>query len=123
MDEAWYSELYQQNYALLYRLGRMLLADDPSMQQVIEDQIQNTFLLAWQLRKRLLRHPNPRGWLVATFRNGLRNQYRKQLREQKRRIHTLEDVAVQQLPDTNALTTEALLQTEDQRAALVSLLG
>lgn len=123
MDEAWYSELFRQNYALLYRLGRMLLVDEPSMQQVIEDQIQNTFLLAWQQRKRLMHHPNPRGWLVVTFRNGLRNHYRKQIREKKCRIVSLDDTTVRQLPDTNELTADAFLQNEDQRSTLVSLLG
>lgn len=78
--EAWLSDLFEQNYALLYRIGRIFLGSENSRDALIEDQIQETFLRAWQKRRKLQKHPNPEGWLVECFRKCLMNACRKQSR-------------------------------------------
>ena len=81
--EEWLSELFERNYALLYRVGRVFLGSDSALNILIEDQIQETFLRAWQKRGRLQKHPNPDGWLVECFRKCLMNACRKQSRSWK----------------------------------------
>lgn len=123
MDEAWLSTLYERNYALLFRVGRVFLGNDPSQHGVIEDQIQETFIQAWQKQHILEKHPNPDGWLVETFRYCLLNQCRKQVREWKRRSFSLDEETAQQIPDTSVPSAEEFVQTREQLAILQRLLG
>ena len=83
--DAWFSDLYERNYVLLYRVGRVFLGYDPVQETLIEDQIQETFIRAWQKRFFLKKHPNPDGWLVECFRRCLMNACRKKNREWKYR--------------------------------------
>ena len=84
--DKWFFDLYERNYALLYRVGRVFLAYDPVQESFIEDQIQEAFMRAWQKRSLLKHHPNPDGWLVECFRKCLVNACRKRNRERKHRV-------------------------------------
>ena len=81
LTDEWLSKMYEQDYALLYRVGRVFLGNDPARESLIEDQIQETFVRAWLKRAALKKHPNPDGWLVECFRKCLMNACRKQSRE------------------------------------------
>ena len=35
--DAWFSDLYERNYVLLYRVGRVFLGYDPVQEPLIED--------------------------------------------------------------------------------------
>ena len=63
--DAWLEALYERDYALLYRVGRVFLGSYADQEALIEDQIQETFVRAWQKRSSLQKHPNPDGWLVS----------------------------------------------------------
>lgn len=123
MDEEWLSSLYKANYTLLFRIGRVFLGNDPSQQELIEDQIQEAFVLAWQKRTLLQKHPNPDGWLVETFRFCLLNQCRKQVREWKKRGFSVDDEKAEQIPDRNTPSAEEYVQTQEQLKMLHQLLG
>ena len=48
-EDGWFSDLYERNYALLYRIGRVFLGGG-AREALIEDQIQEAFVRAWQKR-------------------------------------------------------------------------
>ena len=81
LADDWLSEMYERNYALLYRVGRVFLGAGSAKETLIEDQIQEAFVRAWQKRGTLQKHPNPDGWLVECFRKCLANACRRQNRE------------------------------------------
>lgn len=119
-DEAWLSQLFARDYALLYRVGRVFLGPESSREPLIEDQIQETFLRAWRKRDLLKKHPNPDGWLVECFRRMLLNACRKQAREWKRRA---EGASMGDLPDVSRSSPEEYARTAEQLASLRRLLG
>lgn len=122
-DEAWLSRLFEENYALLYRVGRVFLGASASRANLIEDEIQETFLLAWERRHKLARHPNPAGWLVETFRRRLMAQCRRLGREGRRRAYSLDEESLPEAADDQAPAVEALFESREQLALLKRLLG
>lgn len=119
-DEAWLSELFQRDYALLYRVGRAFAG---GRETLIEDQIQETFLTAWRKRTALRRHPNPDGWMVECFRKHLMNACRKLGREARRTAFSLDAAAEPQLPDSARLSPDDYARSREQLALLRRLLG
>ena len=122
-NEAWLSRLFEQNYALLYRVGRVFLGASASQASIIEDEIQETFILAWERRHKLARHPNPAGWLVETFRRRLMARCRRLGREWRRRAYSLDEESRPDTADDQAPAVEALLESREQLALLKRLLG
>lgn len=122
-DEAWLSELYERDYALLYRVGRIFLGSDAAREGLIEDQIQETFVRAWQKRAAVKSHPNPDGWLVECFRKCLLNACRKQAREWKRAACSLDAHPAPQFADTASLSPDEYAKTREQIDLLRRLLG
>lgn len=121
-DEQWLSDLFHQNYTLLYRVGLVFLADGDAG-GMIEEQIQETFLLAWQKRQKLRQHPNPSGWLVETFRHCLQHSCRKQIREFRHRSFDMDASDRADIQDTVHGTAEQLIEAKEQTEQLYKLLG
>lgn len=63
--EQFFEELYKKEYDDIIRFVRRLVNDNRG----IEDITQETFLEAYRKRKKLMDHPNPKGWLYITARN------------------------------------------------------
>lgn len=120
--DTWFSELYERQYALLYRIGRVFLGYDPAQETLIEDQIQETFLRAWQKRSMLKEHPNPDGWLVECFRKCLMNACRKKSREWKYRT-ALENPDAEETREPEQLSPEEYVKSREQMDLLFRLLG
>ncbi len=93
LADDWLSEMYERNYALLYRVGRIFLGAGSAKETLIEDQIQEAFVRAWQKRAALQKHPNPDGWLVDCFRKCLANACRRQNREWRRAAFSVDSQA------------------------------
>jgi RNA polymerase sigma factor (sigma-70 family) len=119
--ESWLSDLFENTYVLLYRVGRLFVG--ASQKELIEDQIQETFLLAWRYQHKLLKHPNPAGWLVEAFRRCLLSQLRKMGREWKRRAFSLDEDDRPEYADRNAPPAESFAENQEQLALLRRLLG
>ena len=123
LADDWLSEMYERNYALLYRVGRIFLGAGSAKETLIEDQIQEAFVRAWQKRGTLQKHPNPDGWLVDCFRKCLANACRRQNREWKRAAFSVDSQAAPVIPDDKYVTPEAYARSREQIALLKKLLG
>lgn len=119
----WFSEMYERNYALLYRVGRVFLGTGSAKEALIEDQIQETFVRAWQKRSSLQKHPNPDGWLVECFRNCLMNACKKQSREWRHHAFSVDAENAQPLADQTHLSPDDYARTKEQIDLLKRLLG
>lgn len=122
-EETWLSELFNRNYAMLYRVGHVFLANYPSRGNMIEDQIQETFLRAWKKRSALQNHPNPDGWLVECFRKCLMNACRKQAVVWKHTAYSLDDETTPELSDSVQELPEEYVASKEQIELLMRLLG
>ena len=122
-SEVWLSDLYQRNYALLYRIGRVFLGSFANQETLIEDQIQETFIRAWQKYSLLQKHPNPDGWLVECFRKCLMNACRKQNREWQRTAFSVDMENTPPVADTKGLSPDDYVRTREQLELLKKLLG
>ncbi|MEG0995358.1 MAG: sigma-70 family RNA polymerase sigma factor [Clostridia bacterium] len=119
----WFSQLFNEHYALLYRVGAVFLGTSTAHATLIEDQIQETFMLAWRNEDKVKAHVNPTGWLVETFRRLLMAQCRKTSRERKRQLFSLDDEAQWNTPDLSATPIEEIVWNAEQLALLRRLLG
>lgn len=121
--DAWLEELYERDYALLYRVGRVFLGSNAAQETLIEDQIQETFVRAWQKRSSLQKHPNPDGWLVECFRNCLLNACKKQSREWRHHAFSVDAENAQPIADQTHLSPDDYARTKEQIDLLKRLLG
>ena len=121
--DKWFFDLYERNYALLYRVGRVFLAYDPVQESFIEDQIQETFIRAWQKRSILKHHPNPDGWVVESFRKCLTNACRKRNREWKHRVYFPDSEKPAETIDLVHLSPDEYVKSKEQIDLLFRLLG
>ena len=121
--EAWLTDLYERDYALLYRIGRIFLGSYSNQEILIEDQIQEAFLRAWEKRNSLQKHPNPDGWLVECFRKCLMNACRKQNREWMQTAFSMDMENTPAIADATKLSPDDYVRTREQIALLKKLLG
>ena len=116
--EAWLTDLYERDYALLYRIGRIFLGSYSNQEILIEDQIQEAFLRAWEKRNSLQKHPNPDGWLVECFRKCLMNACRKQNREWVQTAFSMDMENTPAIADATKLSPDDYVRTREQIALL-----
>ena len=122
-EEIWLSELYNRNYAMLFRVGRVFLGNSASSEVMIQDEIQETFLRAWKKRSILQKHPNPDGWLVECFRKCLMNACRKQAVIWKHTAYSLDEENVPTCSDKRQKSPEEYVASKEQIELLMRLLG
>lgn len=124
-DQTYITELFRRHYELLYRVGSLFLGAGQGA--LVEDQIQEVFLLAWRKRKALRDHPNPAGWLVEAMRRRLMALGRGMARESRMRAFSMDDSGGEgktgEIEDTSCVRPEDFLIGEERRALLTQLLG
>lgn len=76
-DEGALSELFKQQYMLLYNYGRKLIDDD----KVVEDAIQDIFTTIWRTRKRLNPVSSTSSYLIISLRRRLMRLKKKENKE------------------------------------------
>lgn len=122
-DEIWFSSLFEDHYALLYRIGRVFFDASCQHVELIEDQIQQTFLLAWAKRQKLTKHANPTGWLVVTFRHCMMNECRKLGRKRGRERFSFDEDDRFEMADPSAPPLESFVEDAQSKELLIKLLG
>ncbi len=100
-DMVWLETLYQENFKLLYHVGRMFAGAGPAMSGLVEDEIHEVFMLAWSKREKLKSHVNIEGWLVEAMRKRMLACYRKWHREQKHLSFSLNEENAAEPSDKN----------------------
>lgn len=108
--DAFFQKVCEENYA---DLGNFLLVLTKDREQA-QDILQETFIIAWQKRQKLISHPNPAGFLFQTARLCLKSSRRKRSREQNQVVYLDQDElanqsSLKQCPD---LIEELLLQQD-----------
>ncbi|NLO84733.1 MAG: sigma-70 family RNA polymerase sigma factor [Clostridiales bacterium] len=119
----WFSDLFEDHYALLYRIGRAFFGASHAQAEIIEDQIQQTFLLAWKNEQKLKGHANPTGWLVVTFRHCLMDECRRLGRKRGRELFSLDEDDRPDIADSTIPPLESFVQGAQSKALLIKLLG
>lgn len=76
--DRWLQELYEANYARLYKLAAYRLMTYTGSEADVPDVLQDVFFLA--VEKEIWDHPNPEGWLVITTANMCKNYIRAAMR-------------------------------------------
>lgn len=99
--------LYKELYEMMVTYGIKLL-ENPEQ---IEEAIQETFRIACQKVDEVMKHENPRGWLVTTLRNVIRNMNRSRY------------AAAQLLADYVTVKGEQITYTRDRHNLDVTLCG
>ena len=84
------SELYRQMLNPLYSYAKAIL-QSPGL---AEEAVQKTFMIACQKPESLLSSESPRGWLVLTLKNVIRNQQRSKARLSKHILQNDENSAL-----------------------------
>lgn len=74
----WLKEMYDANYAALYRLAAYRLRVHGGNESDAPEVVQDVFLLA--AKKKIINHPNPKGWLNTVTENICKNYARKDRR-------------------------------------------
>ena len=124
MDEQdWLEKLYQDNFRLLYHIGRTFLGSSPDRQGRIEEEIHEVFLLALKKRDKLICHPNPGGWLVEAMRKRLLAHYRRWRVEQKHLAFSLDGESLPMTPSTGEDEVFEAARDQTRQEALENLLG
>lgn len=80
-QEQYIEALYVKHQLFLQSVCRKKVGNDASYNTLIEDSIQETFLLAYQCYDTLQAHPNVRAWLVKTCLNRLIPHVQQQRRQ------------------------------------------
>lgn len=76
--EEFIGRLYAANFDLLEKMCLRMADYDPACADLAADAIQEAFLSADRHYRKLLRHPNPSGWLVLTCKNRMRDALRRE---------------------------------------------
>lgn len=125
LDENGLKQLYDDNYQLLYSIGRLFLGADEKQSASVEDAIQEVFLLVWAKRKKLSAHPNLPGFLVEALRKKLLNALGKEKRRGERHAYSLDafDHDLVSFADKTFPLPEAALLDSAREETLKTLLG
>lgn len=120
-SEQYIEALYTRHQRFLHALCRQKTGYDRAYDTLIEDCIQETFLLAYQNCEALQAHPNPQAWLARTCLNRLLPYAQQQRRRQSVVALNLESGDALSVADEGH-STDAFIRGMDVRAFQASLL-
>ena len=122
MDERqWFEQVYRQYADLLFRVGRRLQTPGES-EDALTDLIQEVFLLLWDRREELMRHPNIGGWLVEAIKFRVRGARNKMTRRGLRHAYSLDEEDAAPIADSGE-SPEQAAELAQHLDAIRELLG
>ncbi len=77
--------LYKQMFSVLKAYAYNILEDSHHAEEAVQD----TFRIACENQEKLLTSPNPKGWLMVTLQNVLKNMLRERARTQEILVDSL----------------------------------
>ena len=101
--EAYFTSIYREMHRLLFIYAKHAFDGRDAL---AEEAVQETFLILWVNLETVLERENPRGWLMLTLKNVIRNMKRSQARLAKLLValrvtfpegHTMDPVSVDTL--------------------------
>ncbi len=112
--EAFIVGLYASCYDLLEKMCYRLVDFDTTQADLVADCIQEAFLSADRHWRKLMRHPNPQGWLVTTCQNRLKDAQRRERTRRYRAAWSLDEDKALQLADVDSALDSWVDRAEDQ---------
>lgn len=73
-QEEYFIALYKEMYSSLYKIALSSIHNE----DIAQDLVQETFLVAYRRRDALVSSSSPKGWLIKTLRNIIGNTYKQQ---------------------------------------------
>lgn len=82
----WFSKCYRSSYDKLRKqlFTSSLIAGNSLLHELVDDCLQEAYLLLWKKRESLLTHPNIDGWVFVTATNLLNDKLRAALNHQEK---------------------------------------
>ena len=120
-DRQWFEQVYRQHADFLFRVGRRF-QNPGEDEDVLTDLIQEVFLLLWDRREELMRHPNIGGWLVEALKFRIRGSRSKLTRRGLRHAYSLDEEDAAPIAD-DAQTPEQSAEIAGHLDAIRELLG
>ena len=119
--EIFIKKLYDENITFLSRLCRKKTGYNPAFTDLIDDCIQETFLVALVEYEKLAEHENPRGWLVQTCIYRLMSAMKQERKREELITLSFED---NNIPSYfNSDTVETYLMQKNAHSFLSTLLS
>lgn len=117
--EIFIKKLYDENIVFLSRLCRKRTGYNPAFTNLIDDCIQETFLVALVNYEKLAEHENPRGWLVQTCMYRLMSAMKQERKRAELTALSFEDSSIP--PYLNCDTVETYLMQKNVHSFLAAL--
>ncbi len=118
-QEAFLTNVYQENATFLLLLCKKRVGYNRAYQELIEDCIQDTFVIATKKYELLLEHPNVRAWLVQTCMNLLLPRLKREQTKMQLTAFSLDDTKKAYEPQINYI--EAYLHAAICREILLEV--
>ncbi len=93
LEDSFYEEICEKYFKDVYQFCIYLTKGNRSLNHIVEECVQETFLEAKKQIKKLKNHPNVKGWLYVTSRNMINSSMRKYYTKNKHEIPIYEEVA------------------------------
>ncbi|MEA5015408.1 MAG: sigma-70 family RNA polymerase sigma factor [Candidatus Limiplasma sp.] len=94
-------DLYKRYYKIVYNQCLVKLHFDSRFVHLVEDCVQETFVLFLISYDKLCNHPNPAGWLCSTAWNRLRSEVRK-ANYRSKKLYEIAELEKVSLPEVEA---------------------
>lgn len=102
------SKIYSEHCDSLLNFCRYIIFNDPKYSDLIEETVQETFILAMERYDTLKDHPNVEGWLRETSKKKISSELKKSRSRAKRHAFSVDNESSLTIADTDDLIQQAI---------------